>query len=322
MSLDPEIMADRRRLRRKVSFWRVLGVLSLIAAVIAASLSVAGRPPLGSTRSQIARISVDGFITGAQRMSDLFRRVGESGAVSGVVISINSPGGSTTGSEELFRGIRQLAAKKPLVAFVDGTAASGGYITALAADHIVARETSLVGSVGVLFQYPDLSKLLETVGVRVEEIKSAPLKAEPSPFHPTSPEARAALQQVVGDTADWFKRLVAERRNLSDADLSAVATGRIFNGRQALPLKLVDTLGGERDAIAWLEREKNVPKDLPVRQWRPRDERSFNFWTAASVGAALLGFESAAERLRNAARAAEGTKLEGLLALWRPSVDN
>ena len=79
------------------------------------------------------------------------------------------------------------------MAFVDGTAASGGYITAIAADHIVARETSLVGSIGVLFQYPDLSGLLDHVGVKVEEVKSAPLKAEPSPFKPTSPEARAAL---------------------------------------------------------------------------------------------------------------------------------
>ena len=237
------------------------------------------------------------------------------------MISINSPGGSTTGSEELYRGIRQLAAKKPLVAFVDGTAASGGYITALAADHIVARETSLVGSVGVLFQYPDLSKLLDTVGVRVEEIKSAPLKAEPSPFHPASPEARAALQQVVADTFDWFKHLVAERRSLNDADLGVVSTGRIFNGRQALPLKLVDELGGERDAVAWLEREKGVAKNLPVRQWRPRDDRSFNLWTAARIGAKALGFEDAADRLRQASLAVEDAKLEGLLTLWRPVLD-
>jgi protease IV len=321
MSIDPEIMADRRRLRRKLSFWRVLGVLGLIAAVIAIGLTATGRSPLGATRPQIARISVSGFIAGSQRMSDLFKRVAESGAVSGVVISINSPGGSTTGSEELYRGIRQLAAKKPLVAFVDGTAASGGYITALAADHIVARETSLVGSVGVLFQYPDLSKLLDTVGVKVEEIKSAPLKAEPSPFHPTSPEARAALQQVVADTFDWFKRLVAERRSLNDADLSVVSTGRIFNGRQALPLKLVDELGGERDAVAWLEREKGVAKNLPVRQWRPRDDRSFNLWTAARIGAKALGFEDAADRLRQASLAVEDAKLEGLLTLWRPVLD-
>jgi len=319
MSFDPEAMADRRRLRRKLSIWRVLGVLGLLAAVVTAGLATAGRSPLGPARPQIARVSVDGFIAGSQRTSDLLKRVGESGAVSGVVISINSPGGSTTGAEELFRGIRQLAGKKPLVAFVDGTAASGGYIAALAADHIVARETSLVGSVGVLFQYPDLSKLLDTVGVKVEEIKSAPLKAEPSPFHPTSPEARAALQQVVADTFDWFKRIVAERRGLNEGDLGAVATGRVFNGRQALPLKLVDELGGEREAVAWLEREKGVAKDLPVRQWRPRDDRSFNLWTAASLGARLLGFEDVADRLRQASLAAEEAKSEGLLALWRPA---
>jgi protease IV len=321
MSFDPEAMADRRRLRRKLSFWRALGVLGLIAAVVTAGLAAAGWSPFGPARSQIARVSVDGFIAGSQRTSDLLKRVGESSAVSGVVISINSPGGSTTGAEELFRGIRQLAAKKPLVAFVDGTAASGGYIAALAADHIVARETSLVGSVGVLFQYPDLSKLLDTVGVRVEEIKSAPLKAEPSPFHATSPEARAALQQVVGDTFDWFKGLVAERRKLNEADLGVIASGRVFNGRQALPLKLVDELGGEREAIAWLEREKGVAKDLPVRQWRPRDERSFNFWTAAFLGARLLGLEDIASRLRQALQAADEVRPEGLLALWRPTLE-
>src|SRR5215217_5414513 len=249
MSVDPEMMADRRRLRRKLSFWRVLGVLGLIAAVIAFGLTAAGRAPFGGARPQIARISVVGFIAGSQRMNDLFKRVAESGAVSGVVISINSPGGSTTGSEELYRGIRQLAAKKPLVAFVDGTAASGGYITAIAADYIVARETSLVGSIGVLFQYPDASKLLTTLGVQVEEVKSAPLKAEPSPFHPTSPEARAALQSVVNDTYDWFKHLVAERRKLDEAQISTVSTGTIFSGRQSVPLKLVDQIGSERDAV-------------------------------------------------------------------------
>src|SRR5918997_600572 len=203
MPVDAEMIADRRRLRRKLSFWRVLTFLALIAAIVTGGLLATGRSPVGTGQQQIARISVDGFIAGSQRMADLLRRVGEAGSVSGVVISINSPGGTTTGSEELYRGIRQLAEKKPLVAFVDGTAASGGYITALAADHIVARETALVGSIGVLFQYPDFSKLLDQFGVKVEEVKSAPLKAEPSPFHPTSPEARAVLQTVIADSFDW-----------------------------------------------------------------------------------------------------------------------
>jgi protease-4 len=239
-----------------------------------------------------------------------------------VVISINSPGGTTTGSEELFRGIRALAEKKPVVAFVDGTAASGGYITALAADHIVVRETSLVGSIGVLFQYPDVSKLLDTLGVRAEEIKSSPLKAEPSPFKPTSPEARAALQEVVNDTYDWFKRLVADRRGMDQAQLAAVANGRVFSGRQGVALRLADQVGGERQAVEWLERTKGVKADLPVREWKPRSEASsFNLISAAALGADLVGFGGMAERLRRAAGSIEARSLDGLLAVWQPSAE-
>jgi protease IV len=321
MPYDAEIIADRRRLRRKLSFWRVAAFLALIAAVVVGGLTVAGRGPVGAAQQQIARIEVGGFIAGSQRMADLFKRVGEAGSVSGVVISINSPGGTTTGAEELYRGIRQLAEKKPLVAFVDGTAASGGYITAMAADYIVARETSLFGSIGVLFQYPDVSRLLNTLGVQVQEIKSAPLKAEPSPFHPTSPEARAALEAVVSDTYDWFKRLVAERRKLDETQLGTVSTGQIFSGRQSVPLKLIDQLGSERDAVAWLEREKGVARDLPVRDWKPRDSSRFDLWTAAALGADLFGLSEAALRLRQGALAAQLASLDGLLALWQPALE-
>lgn len=321
MSMDAEMIADRRRLRRKLSFWRVLGVLAAIAAVVAIGATLAGRAPFSEGQRQIARISVDGFIAGDQRMTDLFKRVGEARHVSGVVISVNSPGGTTTGSEELFRGIRDLSGKKPLVAFLDGTAASGGYITALAADHIVARETSLVGSIGVIVQYPDLTKLMTTLGIDVEEIKSAPLKAAPSPFQPTSPEARAALQQVVNDTYEWFKRLVAERRKLDEAELAAVSSGRVFNGRQSVGLKLVDELGGEREAVAWLEREKKVAKDLPVREWKPRSSRDFDLWTFAGIGADVLGFDRLGEALRRASASARVANLDGLLAVWHPSLE-
>ena len=321
MSIDAEMIADRRRLRRKLSLWRVLGVSGAIVAVVTLGLATAGRIPFRDAQPQIARISVDGFIAGTQRMTDLFKRVGEARAVSGVVISINSPGGTTTGAEELFRGIRSLAEKKPLVAFVDGTAASGGYITALAADHIVARETSLVGSIGVLFQYPNLTRFLDRVGISVEEVKSAPLKAEPSPFHPTSPEARAALQTVIADTFDWFKRLVGDRRRIAEPELAAVSTGQIFSARQGVALKLVDALGSERDAIAWLEREKGVALNLPVRDWKPRGGRDFDLWTASAIGASLLGFDDLASRLRQTSLVTEGADLGGLLAIWRPTLD-
>ena len=322
MAADAELLIDRRRLRRKLSLWRVLGIGGLVVAAGAVGLRVrAGTegPLFGAVQPQIARISIGGFIAGSESTAKLMKRVGESAAVQGVVVSINSPGGTTTGSEELFRNLRALAEKKPIVAFVDGTAASGAYITAIAADHIVARETSLVGSIGVLFQYPDVSGLLDKVGVKVESVKSSPLKAEPSGFTPTSPEARAALAAVVGDTYGWFKGLVADRRKMDDKQLAAVADGRVFSGRQSVPLRLVDELGSERQAVAWLENERKVGKNLPVRDWKPTSDSGFKLWSALGLGADLLGLDGLGGTLRMLGAETSEIARGGMLALWRPS---
>jgi protease-4 len=146
----------------------------------------------------------------------------DSGATLGDILGtalklhINSPGGTTAGSEQLYDALVRLKAKKPLVVVVEGLAASGGYITAIAADHIVAQQSSLVGSIGVLFQFPNFTELMKTVGVKVEEVKSSPLKAAPNGFEPTSPEARAALDALVKDSYAWFRGLVKERRGMDD----------------------------------------------------------------------------------------------------------
>ena len=321
MAADAEFLIDRRRLRRKLSLWRVLGIGGLIVAVGTVGYRArSGTEMFGfaAVKPQIARISIGGFIAGSESTTNLIKRVGESSAVKGVVLSISSPGGTTTGSEELYRNLRALAEKKPMVAFVDGTAASGAYITAISADHIVARETALVGSIGVLFQYPDLSGLLDKVGVKLETVKSSPLKAEPSGFNPTSPEARAALAAIVSDTFGWFKGLVAERRGMNEAELAKVADGRVFSGRQSIPLKLVDELGAERQAVSWLETAKGVTKDLPVEDWKPKSGRGLTLWSALGTGASLLGLNDLAERLDIVGE--EGVVLArgGMLALWRP----
>lgn len=321
MAADADILIDRRRLRRNLSLWRILGIGGVIVAIAAIGYRVrAGSDGLGffAVQPQIARISVGGFIAGSESTAKLIKRVGDSSAVKGVVLSISSPGGTTTGSEELYRNLRTLAEKKPVVAFVEGTAASGAYIAAIAADHIVARETALVGSIGVLFQYPELTGLLDKLGIKVEAVKSSPLKAEPSGFSPTSPEARAAIAAIVSDTYGWFKGLVAERRRLNDAELAQVADGRVFSGRQSVALKLVDETGTERQAIVWLETKPDFPKNLPVKDWKPKAEGGVTLWSAARFGASLLGFEDTAEQLRAAGEETEGYARGGLLALWRP----
>ncbi|MFN3891005.1 MAG: signal peptide peptidase SppA [Beijerinckiaceae bacterium] len=312
---------DRSRLRRKVSFWRVVAVLAVIAAIGAAGWRLGGGSP-GPAEKHIARLSISGLITGDRETLALIERVGKSQA-EGVIVAIESPGGTTTGAEKVYDELRRLSEKKPVVAVINSTGASGAYIAALGADRIVAHGNSLVGSIGVLFQYPNLTRALDALGVKMEEIKSSPLKASPNPFEETSPEARAAMESLVTDSYDWFRGLVRERRKLSDAELKVVADGRVFTGRQALNVKLVDQLGTERDAIAWLETEKKIGKDLPVREWRrPSTTGRWGIFSLASIAEAS-GLPALGALLRQAENRAEGASLDGLLALWhgRLSID-
>jgi protease-4 len=328
MSLDADIIVDRRRMRRKLTFWRVLAVLVAIAAVIAvgAALRVPGSSMLaGSTGTAIARVTINGLIRSDQERVEALERLGRSRAPA-VIVHINSPGGTTAGSEQLHEALVRLKQKKPLVVVVDGLAASGGYIAALAADYIVALDTSLIGSIGVMFQFPNVSELLKTVGIKVEEIKSSPLKAAPNGYEPTSPEARAAIESIVSDSYGWFRNLVQTRRNFDEASLEKVADGRVFTGRQGLALKLVDELGDEQTALAWLAKAKSIDPKTPIRDYRLRDRLSdLPFLRTATIGILeVVGLASFARRLEEwgAVQALERLNLDGLLALWHPPVAN
>jgi protease-4 len=322
MSLDSDVIVDRRRIRRKLTFWRVLAVIIAIGAIaVIGMLATPGGRGAFTITGSIARVNIEGLIRSDQERVEALERLAKSRAAA-VVVHINSPGGTTAGSEQLYDSLVRLKAKKPLVVVVEGLAASGGYITAIAADHIVAQQTSLVGSIGVLFQIPNVAELLKTVGVKVEEVKSTPLKAAPNGFEPTSPEARDALDALVKDSYAWFKGLVKDRRSMDDALLAKVADGRVFTGRQAVELKLVDQLGDEKTAIAWLEAEKGVKKDLPVRDYKlnPRFGDLTFLRTAASVTLEALGLSSIAHQIEQTgvAQAVDRLSLEGMLALWHP----
>jgi protease IV len=322
MSLDSDVIVDRRRMRRKLTFWRVAAVAVAIAAIVAVGIiaSPGGRGALAS--GSIARITLEGLIRSDQDRVEALERLADSNAAA-VIVHINSPGGTTAGSEQLYDSLTRLKAKKPLVVVVDGLAASGGYITAIAADHIVAQQTSLVGSIGVLFQFPNFTDLLKTVGVQVEEVKSSPLKAAPNGFEPTSPEARAALDSLVKDSYAWFRGLVKERRGMDDALLDKVADGRVFTGHQAVDLKLVDQLGDEKTAVEWLVAQKGVKRDLPVRDFKlsPRFGDLTFLRTAASITLDALGFSSIARQVEQAG-SLQAIGLGGMLALWQPAGSN
>jgi protease-4 len=270
-------------------------------------------------------VQIDGLIRSDSERTRALERL-ENSQTAAVIVHINSPGGTTAGSEQLYDSLTRLKAKKPLVVVVEGLAASGGYITAIASDHIIAQQSSLVGSIGVLFQFPNFTELLKTVGVKVEEVKSTPLKAAPNGFEPTSPEARAALDALVKDSYAWFKDLVKQRRGMDDTQLEKVVDGRVFTGRQAIDLKLIDQLGDEKTAVTWLEEQKGVKKGLSVRDYKlePRFGDLPFLKTAAAVTLEALGLGSIAHQIAQTGvmQAVDRVGLDGMLALWQPAASN
>lgn len=320
MSQDTDSIVDRRRLRRKVTFWRVFALVAAVAALGALGFAYGGKRFASTSSAHVARVNIGGLIRNDRDRIKMLDDISKSGAKA-VILSIDSPGGTVAGSEALYHAIRRLAEKKPVVAVVEGIGASGAYIVALASDRIFAPRNALIGSVGVIFQYPNFGEALKHLGVSVEEVKSSPLKAAPNGYSPTSPEARAAIMSLVEDSYGWFKGLVRERRSLDDAELKTASDGRVFTANQALPLHMIDEIGDERAARAWLAKNKDVSQNLPVREWKTRQlGSSFRWLSALGWAARELGLAPLAALLASGtvANFGEATQLDGLLALWQP----
>jgi protease-4 len=260
LSLDADLLLDRRRLKRRLNLWRVLAVAGLAAAVLAVVL-----PRTGSVGQHIARVSVSGIITEDRKTLDAILALAKDRSVPAVIVAINSPGGSVAGGESLRAALLRVAAAKPVVAVMGGTAASAGYMIALPAARIFARDATLTGSIGVILETGEASGLLGRIGVGAEAITSGPLKDQPSFIRPLSPEGRTYLRALVADMYDQFVGMVAEARHMTPARVRELADGRAYTGRQALALGLVDQIGGEIEARAWLLQEKKISDSIPVR---------------------------------------------------------
>jgi protease IV len=316
--IEAETVIERRRLRRRLTAWRVAAI---VLAVFVIALVMAGDQRLsgpGSFLPHIARVSVSGLITDDQKMLELLDKVGKSSQVRAVILDINSPGGTTTGGEAMYDAIRRLAAKKPVVAVCGTLATSAAYIVALATDRIFVYGNTITGSVGVIFQWADVSELMKTLGVKVEEVKSGPLKAVPNPFEPTDEKGRALAAEMVQEAKVWFVDLVGKRRNIEPASVPGLTDGRVYSGRQALALKLVDEIGDERTAKKWLQEKRDLTPGLSVVEWKPKAESGgILSWLFGSI-ASSLGV-SAGNFISLFGQVSEGLRLDGLVSLWHPA---
>lgn len=294
-------------LRRSRFRWRLLAFVALLIAVIAIYGRFASERSFGTPPS-IARITIEGTITTNPARLKLIDAIADDDNVKAVIVKINSPGGTSAGGEEIYEALNRLRDKKPTVAVVDELGASAAYMSAIATDHIFVRRLSLVGSIGVLFQTYNAQKLFDTIGIGADKVASGPLKAEPSLDHPMTPEVRASLQAIVDDSYAWFVDIVAERRALPRETVVALADGRIFTGNQAIASGLADAVGGEREAVAWLESAHGIAADLPVLDWAPPSDEGWGRivrWLGGEARSAL-------------GLPAEGPiALDGLVSLWQ-----
>ncbi|MER8644300.1 signal peptide peptidase SppA [Mesorhizobium sp. M1252] len=318
MALRADDLIDRRRLRRKLTFWRGAAIAIVALGVIALASWFYGGDLGGSSVDHIAKVRIEGTITEDEELIKRLETIRTSPQVKGVILAIDSPGGTTVGGESIYEEVRKLAADKPVVAEVGTLAASAGYMIASASDHIVARKTSIVGSIGVLIQYPDVSGLMDKVGIKLEEVKSSPLKASPSPFKPTNEDERAMVRKLILDSYDWFVGIVAERRKMTRDQALALADGSIFTGRQGLANGLIDAVGGESVAIDWLA-TKGVDAKLKVVEWKDTERRGGFLFSKAivrSVGSALGLSEAGSDVLHELG--ADRLFLDGLVSVWHP----
>jgi protease-4 len=320
MTLATDTVLDRRRLARQLTRWRVLAIAAAVVAAIVLLARNSDVLGLSAQRQQIARITISGIITDDRAQTQMLRRLANAKHVAAVIVDINSPGGTTTGGEALFEGLRRIAEKKPVVAQFGTVAASAAYIAGLGTDHIVARGNTITGSVGVIVQWPEFSELLAKIGIKMNEIKSGPLKATPSPYQPLDERARKITEDMIADSQRWFLSLVETRRGIDPASVAGLVEGRVFSGRDAFRLKLVDELGGEAEAVRWLEQKRNIKTGLRIVDWKPKRDNDLPFgFSGASFGDWLTGglLGALTERLRDGTVA--GTlALDGMVSVWHP----
>ena len=305
MSLETDLLLDRRRLKRRLFFWRGVAIAAALIAVFVAVRGDASR--FGVETAHVERLTVSGIITEDRKLTEAIAKIAERDTVRALIVTIDSPGGSVAGGESLYQAIGLVAAKKPVVAVMGGTAASAGYMIAMPAARVFAREATITGSIGVILETGEASGLLKTIGITAEAITSGPLKDQPNLAHPLSEKGREVLKGLVMDMYDQFVAMVARGRHMPDDRVRELADGRAYTGRQALGLGLIDAIGGEREARVWLA-TKGVSEDLPVT----------DIVTTGFAERTLRGSGGIFDHVWKSVFS-QGLTLDGAWALWQPS---
>lgn len=268
MNITPDYLIERKRAKWQLTKWKIFSlVLTVLVFFIANNnLSSTNRItgsafPVGD---HIASVRINDIIFDDFKRVRKLAEIEKDNKAKALIVNINSQGGSVVGSEMLYNSLRKISESKPVVVVMESVAASGGYLASLGGDYIIAHNGTITGSIGVIMQSAEITELAEIIGVKFNNFKSDELKASPNPTEKLTPEARQATMDSIYEVYDYFIEIVATRRNLDLEYVKKLADGRIYSGRQAFDLKLIDAIGNEDTALKWLQEQKGISEDLDV----------------------------------------------------------
>jgi protease IV len=222
------------------------GIIFVLIAILSLILALNRTGPLGE---KVALVRVTGVILDSTDIIEELRDYSKNNSIKAVVIRVDSPGGAVAPSQEIYEEILKIKEKKKIIISMGTVAASGGYYISAPADKIVANAGTLTGSIGVIMELPNISGLMQKIGVETQVIKSGEHKDIASMFKALKPEEKQILQDVLDDVHNQFIIAVSKGRNMKFEEIKKLADGRIFTGRMAKGLGLVDELGNLQDAI-------------------------------------------------------------------------
>lgn len=260
MNITPDLMLDREKLRSQIKKWKWLFIIAIAILVI-----FLNKNSNINEEDHIARLTLEGTIFHDSDLIEELKSIEKNSKVKALLVHIDSPGGSSFAGEELYETFKKIKTTKPIISVLGTVAASGGYMVALASDYIIARNMTLTGSIGVLFQSFEAVELANKLGIKFVSFKSSPLKASPNPMEQTSLAAQEAAMDNVNDSYNIFLNMLIESRKFSKEQAIKLANGKTYIGKRAKELNLIDEIGGEEEAIKWLETNKKIHPSLPIK---------------------------------------------------------
>ncbi len=271
--------SETKGYRRRLFFWRAI---SFITVAIIVYLSFENKEK-SSSNDYIANYNISGLLISADEIIEDLEELKSNNEVNSIIISVDSPGGTTVSAEEIYLKLKEVSLVKPTAIVMRNIATSGAYLLSLGGDVIFSRENTITGSIGVLLQWARVDEALLKLGIEVNEVKSGKLKAEPDFFGEIDEEAQQVTKEIIDETFEWFIRIVKVERNLNPSEIYTISDGRIFTGRQAIELNLVDEIGDKNDAKIWLVENKEIDSNSPIIDYGKSKKPSFIELSLANI---------------------------------------